>query len=143
MTSEAPAAQTYTGETAVPANTFAPPPAQTTTAAAAPPTDDISDWINRVKAFIAKPETVTAPAPAGASAWHERFIEFFDPIDTCLSLHLVSRLLLTIYRLYYMVLPLRHLRQDSSSSSQRCQLEGLLSSQPFGKKKRPFHYIYI
>ncbi|MCJ1475077.1 hypothetical protein MMC13_003737 [Lambiella insularis] len=49
----------------------------------AQPNDDVNDWINRVKDVVAKPETVTAPAPANATPWHERMLSFFDPIDTC------------------------------------------------------------
>jgi len=61
-----------------PSSSYAPPPQ------AAPPVDDITDWVNRVKAVVEQPETVTAPAPAGAAPWHNRFIEFFAPVDTCL-----------------------------------------------------------
>jgi len=75
MATQAPA------ETYAPAQTYAPPPQATTGQAA--PVDDISDWINRVKAVIEKPETVTAPAPASAVPWHERFVAFFDPVELC------------------------------------------------------------
>jgi len=58
-------------------------------AAAAPQTtahgdDDAADWINRIKAVAAKPEILTAPPPQGAVPWHNRMVEFFDPVDTCL-----------------------------------------------------------
>jgi len=45
--------------------------------------DDVGDWINRVKGVVNKPDTLTAPRPAGASAWHNDFFGCFDPIDTC------------------------------------------------------------
>jgi len=69
---------------------YAPPPTHVTAEypapAAAPgqavPVDDVTDWINRVKGVVEKPETVTAPAPAGAVSWHERFVMFFEPVDT-------------------------------------------------------------
>jgi hypothetical protein len=46
-------------------------------------TDDATEWINRVKEVVAKPDILSAPPPAGASPWHEDFFGCFDPIDTC------------------------------------------------------------
>ncbi len=83
----APAGTTTTVHAGAPAPTsgYSAPAAGYAAGGAQPPKDDIAEWIDRVKAVIDKPETVTAPAPANARSWHSGFWEFFDPIDTCAS----------------------------------------------------------
>jgi hypothetical protein len=45
--------------------------------------DDATEWINRVKEVVAKPDILKAPPPPGAAPFHEPFFGCFDPIDTC------------------------------------------------------------
>jgi hypothetical protein len=54
---------------------------------AAPPAgnDDVAHWTNRITAALNKPETITGPVPASHQPWHHRFLEFFQPIDLCMS----------------------------------------------------------
>lgn len=47
--------------------------------------EDIHGWIGRLNAVIAKPDTITAPAPASARPWHNGFFECFMPVDLCKS----------------------------------------------------------
>ncbi|KAH8805789.1 PLAC8 family-domain-containing protein [Xylogone sp. PMI_703] len=47
-----------------------------------PADDDIGDWINRVKAFVNQPSTVTAAKP-GRNAWSTSFFGCLTPVDTC------------------------------------------------------------
>jgi len=56
-------------------------------ASQAPPavrTDDVSDWVGRVKEVVSKPAILTDPRPAAATPWKTDFFGCFDPIDTCL-----------------------------------------------------------
>ncbi|KFY70326.1 hypothetical protein V499_09262 [Pseudogymnoascus sp. VKM F-103] len=46
--------------------------------------DDVAHWTNRITAALNKPETITGPVPASHQPWHNRFLEFFQPIDLCL-----------------------------------------------------------
>jgi len=85
---------------AVSANETALPPASTSTAQVGngaphngagyaapggqPPKDDMTEWIDRIKAAIDKPETVTAPSPAGATSWNFGFWDFCNPPETCM-----------------------------------------------------------
>jgi len=45
--------------------------------------DDVAHWINRARDALNHPETITAKVPPTAQSWHTRFVEFFNPIDTC------------------------------------------------------------
>lgn len=54
-----------------------------------PQNDDLTHWIDRFKAVAADPHSAMAPSPPKASPWHNRFFQFFDPIDTCECFRLV------------------------------------------------------
>ncbi|MCJ1234124.1 hypothetical protein MMC14_002082 [Varicellaria rhodocarpa] len=82
--------------------------------------DDVADWINRFKAVAAKPETLTAPAPQTASPWFNRLFGCFEPIDTCTIATQPD----------YMLLSLRHLRENAPPLEERPLDEGILSHQP-------------
>ncbi|KAG0646842.1 cadmimum resistance [Hyphodiscus hymeniophilus] len=56
----------------------------TSIAAQNPPNDDLTHWIDRFKVVAADPHALMAPAHPQASQWHNRFFQFFEPIDTCL-----------------------------------------------------------
>jgi len=46
-------------------------------------TDDVGDWLNRVKEVVSKPAILSDPRPAGATPWKSDFFGCFDPVDTC------------------------------------------------------------
>ena len=87
--------------------------------------DDVGEWMGRVKEVVNKPDVLSAPRPAGASKWHFDFFGCFDPIDTCELHESSTQASLIRIRLNHLLLPLRHLWQDSSSSPKGCQHEGL------------------
>jgi hypothetical protein len=64
-------------------------------ASQAPPavrTDDVSDWVGRVKEVVSKPAILTDPRPAAATPWKTDFFGCFDPIDTCLLSYTLRRI---------------------------------------------------
>lgn len=52
---------------------------------------DVNEWVGRFKDVAAKPEIVTASAPATASPWHTSLFGCFDPIDTCMFARLTFK----------------------------------------------------
>jgi hypothetical protein len=47
--------------------------------------NDINDWMGRFNQVLAQPsEHLNSKSPDSAQSWHSNFIEFWNPLDTCL-----------------------------------------------------------
>jgi Cys-rich protein (TIGR01571 family) len=68
---------------AAPQQQTAPATAQPAAAGAIDP-NDINDWTNRLKDLLANQQAFSAPKVPGSIPFHNRFIEFFNPIDECI-----------------------------------------------------------
>lgn len=55
--------------------------------------NEVHEWVGRFKEVVAKPEIVTAKAPATAAPWHTGLFDCFNPIDTCMCLSFLCFLL--------------------------------------------------
>lgn len=55
--------------------------------------DDVAHWTNRLTAALNDPQSITGPVPASNQPWHHRFLEFFMPIDLCMSSPALAQIL--------------------------------------------------